>query len=431
MNNFLKNIKSILFWSIISAAFIGPGTVTTAAKAGSSFGLSLMWALTFSIIGTCVLQEAAARLSIVSGKNIGEILSSGKERKWGQLIVIFLAVAFGCAAYQAGNMLGAVAGMGLFSEISVQIGTILIFVIGFGLLLTSNYKLIANMLGAVVAIMGFAFIYVALKSDVSGVEFVSKAVMPSIPEGGNLLLIGLIGTTIVPYNLFLGNGIKHGQELRQMRIGLIIAILIGGIISMCIMVVGTEVSGEFTFVNLAETISEKGGVFLGSMFGVGLMAAGLSSSITSPLAAAITAKSTFNDERNLWDEKGMRFKSVWMTIMVIGLVLGLSGLKVIPVIIAAQAINGFLLPVIACYLVLIVNRKDLMGEFGNGIALNIISLAIIGICFFVGLNNVFGAASKIFNRPEWVGLNLLKVLISALGVIFMAYKIYMRRKTLT
>jgi Mn2+/Fe2+ NRAMP family transporter len=419
----MKNFRSILFWSIISAAFIGPGTVTTASKAGASYGLDLLWALTFSIIGTVVLQEAAARLSIVSGKNIGEILSSGGKRKWKQLILIFLAVAFGCSAYQAGNMLGAVAGLQLFTTISIRIGTIFIFLIGFGLLLTGNYKLIANMLGAVVAVMGFAFIYVAFQTDTTAMEFTGKLILPSIPEGSDLLLIGLIGTTIVPYNLFLGNGIKHGQELKQMRIGLIVAIIIGGLISMSIMVVGTEVSGVFSFENLATTISSKGGVFLGSMFGIGLMAAGLSSSITSPLAAAITAKSTFNDSRNLWDEKGYRFRSVWMTVMIIGLVMGLSGLKVIPVIIAAQAINGFLLPIIACYLLIIVNRSDLMGEYKNGLVLNILSLLIIGICFFVGINNIFSAAGKIFGQQTWIDLLLPKVILSFLGVVLMTWVI--------
>lgn len=419
----MKRIQSILFWSIISAAFIGPGTVTTAAKAGANYGLDLLWALTFSIIGTVVLQEAAARLSIVSGKNIGEILSAGKGRKWGQLILIFLAVAFGCAAYQAGNMLGAVAGLQLFTSIGTKFGTLIIFIIGFSLLLSSNYKLIASFLGGVVAIMGFAFIYVAFQTDTSAFEFSGKMITPSIPEGSDFLLIGLIGTTIVPYNIFLGNGIKHGQQLRQMRFGLIVAIIIGGLISMSIMVVGSEVNGVFSFENLAATIGDKGGRLVGLLFGVGLMAAGLSSSITSPLAAAVTAKSTFNDSRNLWDEKGNRFKAVWMTIMVIGLAMGLSGLKVIPVIIAAQAINGFLLPIIACYLLIIVNRADLMGVEKNGLILNGLSLLIIGVCFFLGLNNIFSAASKIFAQANWNEFFQLKIMISAIGVVLMAWSI--------
>ncbi len=424
----MKNLRSILFWSIISAAFIGPGTVATASKAGASHGLDLLWALTFSIIGTVVLQEAAARLSIVSGKNIGEILSSGKDRKWGQLGLVFVSIAFGCAAYQAGNMLGAVSGLKLFSNIPTALATVLVFLLGFGLLWSSNYKVIATALGLVVAVMGFAFIYVAFQTDVTALSFTASMLKPSMPEGGNLLLIGLIGTTMVPYNIFLGKGISHGQELREMRIGLIVAIVLGGLISMAIMVVGSEVQGEFSFANLASTISEKGGNFLGLLFGIGLAAAGLSSSITSPLAAAVTAKSTFNDERNLWSEKSIRFKTVWISIMLIGLMIGLSGVKAIPVIIAAQAINGFLLPIIACYLIIIVNGRALLGEHINGVFLNILSLIIIGICFFVGMNNVFSAAGKIFAHPEWTELNYLKMIISLVGVAFMSILVFKRRE---
>ena len=163
---------------------------------------------------------------------------------------------------------------------------------------------------------------------------------------------------------------------------------------------------------------------MGTMFGVGLMAAGLSSSITSPLAAAITAKSTFNDERDQWNEKSLRFKSVWMSVMGIGLFVGLLNLKVIPVIIAAQALNGLLLPVVACYLLLIVNREDIMGANKNGILLNILSLGIIGMCFFVGLNNIFSATSKVFNSPNLINLNQVKMAISILGALAMAFMIY-------
>jgi len=66
----------VLFWSVISAAFIGPGTVTTAASAGSGFGTQLLWALTFSTLACIILQEAAARLTIVSGKSLGGNISA-------------------------------------------------------------------------------------------------------------------------------------------------------------------------------------------------------------------------------------------------------------------------------------------------------------------------------------------------------------------
>ena len=104
---------------MISAAFIGPGTVTTAAKAGASFQIALLWALVFSTFATVILQEAAARITIASGKSLGEIIalkyqSSSSILSW----IVFSAIAFGCAAYQAGNMLGAIEGMKIMTGFS-------------------------------------------------------------------------------------------------------------------------------------------------------------------------------------------------------------------------------------------------------------------------------------------------------------------------
>lgn len=70
-----QGLSSVLFWSIISATTY-PGTVTTAAKAGASFQLQLIWALAFSIFATIILQEAAARITLASGKNLGAIVGA-------------------------------------------------------------------------------------------------------------------------------------------------------------------------------------------------------------------------------------------------------------------------------------------------------------------------------------------------------------------
>ena len=116
--SFRRGLMSVLFWSVIAAAFVGPGTVTTASKSGATFQLDLLWALVFSLFATILLQEAAARITIASGKSLGEIIAlkytgrNDQKIKW----LLFLAVAIGCGAYQAGNMLGALSGIALFSR---------------------------------------------------------------------------------------------------------------------------------------------------------------------------------------------------------------------------------------------------------------------------------------------------------------------------
>lgn len=426
-STFRTRLLSVLFWSIIAAAFIGPGTVTTASKAGASLGMGLLWALLFSIVATIVLQEAAARITIASGKNLGEILAikygaAGRSRI---KVLLFLAVAFGCAAYQAGNMLGALGGIALFANWPQSVMTIILAVICTAFLWSGNYKRIANLLGLVVALMGMAFIFAAFRSDLPAGAW-DKAIVPEVTNANALLIIGLIGTTIVPYNLFLGSGISKGQTMTDMRWGLALAVIIGGLISIAIMVVGTQVQGTFSFPAIAVAMTEKMGPQGSVILGIGLFAAGVSSSITSPLAAAVTAQSLFD-----WSPTSRNFRLVWLSVLGVGLLFGLLEVKPIPAIIMAQAINGALLPIIAIFLLLTANDKQLLSaQFANGLGLNIITLLIVGITCFLGLHNVWKALEKVFagmsdlgNLGFWFNGGL-----SVLILLSVATRIFSRQK---
>lgn len=290
-----KSLLSILFWSILAAAFVGPGTVTTAAKSGAGFGTSLLWALAFSTLATIFLQEAAARITLVSGKNLGELIALQYQRMPWVRWVIFAALAFGCAAYETGNLLGAVAGYKVMGSVNPTLILILITTLSAAVLLIGKTRLIALIMGLIVALMGFAFLYVALKSPVDWHQVAIDSFRPGLSNANSLLVIGLIGTTIVPYNLFLGSGIGKGQALGEMRTGIVIAVLLGGIISGAILIVGTQIQGEFSFEALSRTLAGKLGPWARTFFGFGLLAAGWSSAITAPLAAAITGASLFGE----------------------------------------------------------------------------------------------------------------------------------------
>lgn len=390
-----SRFRSVLFWSIIAAAFIGPGTVTTAAKAGSGFGLGLLWALVFSIIATLVLQEAAARLTLVTGKNLGEIIgrqNTGSGRSLA--IVLFGAIALGCGAYQAGNLLGALAGLQLFGEVS-RWWLLLLGTLATALLWTGNFKLITSTLAVVVACMGITFCWVALGAEVSIIDF-SQGLIPQINDQSALLVIGLIGTTIVPYNLFLASGLSKGQSLSDMRWGLIIAILLGGFITLAIMLAGTQVEGEFSFAGLAAALDNRLGSLGAPFLATGLFAAGFSSAITAPLAAAVTGQSLFSSSSQDWLPQGKFFRLTWGIVLWSGLIFALTEVQPIPAIIAAQAINGVILPLVAVFLLIVINDQRLLSEaHTNPTWLNLLGFAIVGISVFLGVNNILLALGKI------------------------------------
>ncbi len=400
-----RGLSSVLFWSLVSAAFIGPGTVTTAARAGANFQLTLLWALLFSTIATILLQEAAARATIASKKRLGEIIALKYPNEIGENVslLLFLAVSFGCAAYQAGNLLGAMSGILLLTNWHPKL---VLLAIGFFcacLLWIGNINFIARTLGIVVALMGILFVYVAIQTDNYFYNILEATIIPSFPQDSTFLIISLIGTTIVPYNLFLAMGISQHQSISEMRWGVIIAVLLGGIISMCILIVGTSVSGEFSFESLANAIARQSASWTASFFAFGLFAAGLSSAITAPLAAAITAQALFQKANPLsqkWSSKGLYFRLVWAVVLMIGLLFSLFDIQPIPAIIIAQAINGALLPIVAIFLLLVVNDIRLFPDgYTNTFMVNLFMLMVVGITCFLGLYNFYKAIASIIAIP--------------------------------
>ena len=205
----------------------------------------------------------------------------------------------GCAAYEAGNILGAVAGLDLMSRVSRPVWVILIVMIAFILLWQGNLKQITRILGTMVALMGFSFLLASSQVDLSWSAIGSGALIPQLPAGSALLVVALIGTTIVPYNLFLGSRLGTGQTLNEMRWGLGIAVTLGGIISIAVLVVGTAIDGSFSFAALADQLAGTGSGWVRYLFGIGLAGAGISSAITAPLATAIAGRTLFPD-RPAW-----------------------------------------------------------------------------------------------------------------------------------
>ncbi len=403
----MKHLLNILFWSVITAAFIGPGTVTTAASSGAKFGFALLWALVFSTFACLVLQEASARVTIVSGKNLGQAIREQFKEKASGLFVLLLvlgAIVLGCAAYEAGNILGGVAGAVLGTGFSGQLLTLLIGLTAGTLLYFGSTTVVARVMGVVVAMMGIAFLVTAISLGPSFTEILKGSFIPTMPAGSSLLVIGLVGTTVVPYNLFLGSGIAGNQSIKELRIGISVAVIFGGIISMGLLVVGTSVSGTFSFTALAETLSNKLGSWAAGFFSLGLFAAGFSSAITAPLAAAITAKGLFgSSDSNNWDERSWRYRMVWLGVLLTGIIFGISNVKPIPVIIIAQALNGILLPFVAIFLITVVNDLGLMGKSNlNGTISNISMAVVVVVTIFLGATNLIkaGAAAMGMSTPE-------------------------------
>ena len=211
MKNFFKNIGP---GTLIAAAFIGPGTVTVCTIAGVTHGFTLLWAMLLSIFATIILQEMAARLGLVYGKGLAETVKNEIRSpllKWVAIGLILAAILIGNAAYEAGNISGGVLGLQTvfgdssitFGGISLNILPIIIGLIACVLLYIGNYKVIERALVSLVILMSLSFVCTAIMTKPDMLAVLNGLFIPSIPEAGWLTIIGLVGTTVVPYNLFL------------------------------------------------------------------------------------------------------------------------------------------------------------------------------------------------------------------------------------
>ncbi|MBK6266412.1 Nramp family divalent metal transporter [Marivirga sp. S37H4] len=387
---------------LVAAAFIGPGTVTTATLTGAGFGYTLLWAMLFSVISTIILQEMSARLGVITGMGVGDALRSktkNKALKGFTFALVILAIVIGNAAYEAGNLTGAVLGFG--SPKSFYGINPLIIVIGavtFVLLFIGKYKLIERFLVLLVAIMAVVFFVSAILVQPDLSKIISGLFIPVIPENATFMVLGLIGTTVVPYNLFLHASSakqkwKNKEELKFARWDTIISVSLGGIITMCIMITsavafgGSSVTIE-SFADLSQQLHPILGSWSSDFIAFGFLAAGFSSSITAPLAAAYATSEILGWKSSF---KSWKFRIVWGFVLLTGIVFSSLGFRPTSVILLAQVANGLILPVIAIYLLWIVNDKTIMGNYVNSKFINILGFIVILITLMLGVKGINSA----------------------------------------
>ncbi|MBT8205866.1 MAG: Nramp family divalent metal transporter [Eudoraea sp.] len=383
---------------LVAAAFIGPGTVTLCTLAGVAFGYELLWAILLSVLATLVLQEMSARLGLVTRKGLAESILLTIKTPWKKFLILGLvlaAIVIGNTAYEAGNIGGATLGLeALFGEQYRSWYAWIIGILAFILLFRGSYKLLEKVFISLVLLMSISFLLTAIitKPDIMGM--LKGLFIPKLPETSIFTVIGLIGTTVVPYNLFLHANLvrekwQNKEDLPLARRDTLVSIGLGGFISMAIIVTAVAIPGEQITgaLDLARGLEPLYGNAARYFMGIGLFAAGVTSAITAPLAAAYVARSCFGWPADL---KEYRFRMVWMVILFFGVVSLSFDVKPIEVIKFAQVTNGLLLPVVAALMLWILNQSNLLGRYTNRRWQNLIAILIIIIVSLLGIKSILG-----------------------------------------
>ena len=382
---------------LIAAAFVGPGTVTTCIRAGVDWKLGLLWALLLSIGATLVLQEMAGRLGLSASGGIPGFIRSSIGRPLLRILllgVVLSGIVVGNAAYEAGNISGAVLGLeALFGSTGASFFPFLVGIAAFGLLWFGNYRSLERVFTTLVLIMSLSFLITAILTRPDLSELIQGLLIPELRSENVLTVIALVGTTVVPYNLFLYTSLVSEKwesidALRPMRRDIILSVLVGGMVSMSILITaaGSGASAVSSVMDLAAALEPLYGKAARYGMGIGLMAAGITSAITAPLAAAFVARQCFGwpPERTDW-----RFRVVWIGVLSMG-VLALSfEIQPLEIIYFAQVANGILLPVVGIFLLWAVNSTSLMGVFKNNRIQNILGLTVLILVTGLGIWSIF------------------------------------------
>lgn len=372
---------------IIAAAFIGPGTVTTASLAGAQFGFHLVWALVFSVFATIVLQDMAVRLGFATGKGMSEALHHQFRQPWVKYPLVMLVVAaigIGNAAYESGNLTGAALGLNNIFNLGIGPWGGIMGAIAAVLLWHGQYKHIENVLVMLVGIMAMVFVVTFAVSEPDWVAMLSQITHPVINTDSLTTILALIGTTIVPYNLFLHASLvarqqrEHEQPASEYRRQSGIAIGLGGLITLVIMATAMQTffgqADSLNAGNLAAQLAPLLGPYAEVFFAMGMFAAGLTSAITAPLAAAYAVCGALNKPTELTSNW---FRAVWALVLVAGVVATLTGTKPLYAILFAQAANGILLPIVALLLLYMMNTHPQLGALRNRLAANVLGAGVV------------------------------------------------------
>jgi len=398
--NVIERIRSVGPGAMVAAAFIGPGTVTTASVTGARFGYALLWTIAFSILATIVLQEMSARLGLVSREGLGEALRGQFDNpalSYVSVALVVSAIGIGTAAYEAGNILGGAAGLATLTGIPATVWGPVMGLVAGALLFTGRYELIERVLVGLVVLMAVAFVVdaILIGPDVGALV---AGFVPRVPGGSLVLVTGLIGTTVVGYNLFLhASNVQERWsgpgDLPDCRVDTVLSIVVGGLITMAILVTAAAAFPRGTAISdvgvMAQQLEPLAGPWAKYLFSVGLFAAGFTSATTAPLAGAYATTGALGWETDI---DSPRFRAVWGTIIAVGIVASLVGGSPVQVIVFAQVVNGILLPIVALFLIYAMNDRDLLGDYTNSTVGNVVGGLVTLVVVWLGIRTLLSVA---------------------------------------
>jgi len=386
-----SRIRILLFFAVFGPGFItanvdnDPGGIFTYSQAGAKFGYALLWTLIPTTLALIVIQEMAARMGAATGKGLADLI----REEFGIRATVFTMLVLGVADFAnvIAEFAGLASGMGIFGfskYLVVPAGAALVW----GVVVRGTYKPVERIL-ILFSMIYLAYPVSALLAHPNWRLAIHDTVYPSFTRSSDyfVLVIGIVGTTITPWMQFYlqASVVEKGIDRKQYALSrwdVILGCIFTDVIAFFIVAACAATlyaSGQREITDAAQAAVALGplaGRFAKLLFAIGLVNAALLSAAILPLATA------YNICEGLGVESGVnrRFSEApvfyWLYTLLIGCGAGvvlLPGLPLIKVIIFSQVANGVLLPVVLTFMLLLVNRRQLMGKYTNSAFANVVA----------------------------------------------------------
>lgn len=378
----------------VTVGFIDPGNWVTNVAAGSQFGYKLLWVVTLATIILIVVQHNAAHLGIVTGLCLSEAASKFFN-PWLRFIMLSSAM-IACISTALAELLGAAIGLHMLTGIPLVIGALMAAIFSSWMLLSKSYRRLEIWIMGFVSLIGLAFIFELSLADVSWVKSLSGLIVPSFPHSSLPVIMAVLGAVVMPHNIFLHSEVIQSRQwnmqgddiirkqLKYEFVDTLFGMGIGWAINSAMIIMAAAVFFQKGVVvsdlsQVTVTLEPLFGRASSIIFALGLLFAGLASSVTAAMAGGSVFAGIFHEPLDMSDSHSRAGLAITL-FGALALILALSDPFI--GILWSQVALSLQLPFTIIPLILLTSSKKVMGEYANS-RLGFLTLWVVGLVVIV------------------------------------------------
>lgn len=387
----LEILKFIGPGLLVTVGFIDPGNWASNLAAGAEFGYTLLWMVTLSTLMLIVLQHNVAHLGIASGLCLSEAAAIHIKNKYARVILSSAMLA--SVSTSLAEILGGAIALNMIFQIPVRAGAVLVTIFVIIMLFTNSYKVIEKWIIAFVSVIGLSFLYELSLVNIDWNSAIKGWIVPSFPSGSMIIVMSVLGAVVMPHNLFLHSEVIQSRQwnlenetvikkqLRYEYLDTLISMIIGWAINsaMIILAAATFFKAKTPVTELEQAqslLSPLLGNNAAFVFAIALLFSGISSTITSGMAAGTIFAGMYKEPYDIKDNHsrlGVAISLIVALLIIFLISNPFNGL------ILSQMFLSIQLPITIFLQVYLTSSEKVMGKYKNSLYSKILLYSIGGI----------------------------------------------------